>query len=128
MPSTSGYDSLEVDTFLDKILEDYKFLERNEILLKEELEDLMKKITELTEDKKQLEIELSKYKSRFQNIKVSDNVTTENIELLKKINVYEKALYEKRIDPTKLKYKNFDLDDSWHLLEESPCSHRLRCL
>ena len=103
MPSTSGYDSLEVDTFLDKILEDYKFLERNEILLKEELEDLMKKITELTEDKKQLEIELSKYKSRFQNIKVSDNVTTENIELLKKINVYEKALYERGIDPTKLK-------------------------
>ena len=102
-PSESGYDAYEVDSFLDKILEDYEFIEKNELLLIEELEALNKKIKELTDNKKELEIELTKFKSRFQNIKDCDNVTTDNIELLKKINVYEKYLYEKGVDPTKLK-------------------------
>ena len=67
-----------------------------------EVEEKDLKIKKLEEEKSALEIELGKYKARFSNIKAEDNVTTGNIELLKRINLLEKALYNAGIDPSKI--------------------------
>jgi DivIVA domain-containing protein len=98
-----GYDSTDVDAFLDEIIKDYRIVEQNCLLLQSELDELNKKISDLHNKNSDLEIELVKYKARLNNIKDGDNVTTDNIELIRKINLYEKALYDHNIDPTKLK-------------------------
>ena len=101
-PSDKGYNAYDVDEFLDKIIQDYKLVEDNVLLLNKEFEEKDLKIKKLEEEKSALEIELGKYKARFSNIKAEDNVTTDNIELLKRINLLEKALYNAGIDPSKI--------------------------
>ena len=102
-PSKAGYDAVDVDSFIDEIINDYLLIERNLIISQSELNELNKKIESLQKEKSNLEIELSKYKTRFNNIKDEDKVTTSNIELLRKIHSYEKALWDAGIDPTKIK-------------------------
>ena len=94
-----GYDPLVVDQYLDKIIQDYVTVENNVLMMKKEVDDYILKIQDLEEDKKNLEIELSKYKSRFANIKGSDNVTSDNLELLKKIHAYEIFLFQHGFNP-----------------------------
>lgn len=99
----NGYDPLEVDIYLDKILADYKLIESNEILSQEDVDALRKKISDLEELVKKLEIENTSYKSRLSNIKDGEYVTTENVHLIKRINSLEKFIFEKGFDPSKIK-------------------------
>ena len=101
--STAGYDAVDVDTFIDEIIKDYLLIEKNLIISEHEFKELNKKIDSLNKEKTSLEIENSKLKKRFSNIKEEDNVTTSNIELLRKLHLYEKALWDAGIDPTKIK-------------------------
>lgn len=94
-----GYDPLVVDQYLDKIIQDYVTVESNVLMMKKEVDDLIAKIKDLEKEKLSLEIELGKYKSRFANIKETDNVTSDNIDLLKKINAYERFLYQHGFNP-----------------------------
>lgn len=98
-----GYDPLLVDQYLDKVIQDYITVESNVLMMKKEVDDLIKKIKDLEKDKHNLEIELGRYKSRFANIKDTDNVTSDNMELLKKINAYEKFLYNHGFNPSEIK-------------------------
>ena len=94
-----GYDPYLVDEFLDKIIQDYKFVETNNLIAKTDYDALEKEYEELKANYRKLEVEHGIYKVRFSNIKVDDNVTSDNMELIKKVNRYEKLLYKYNIDP-----------------------------
>ena len=98
-----GYDPLKVDEFLDIVLKDYVEIEANYLMKKEEIDALNAKVEQLNKEKQKLEIELGKYKERFSNIKASDTVTSDNIDLIKKINKYETFIYKLGYNPHTIK-------------------------
>ena len=101
--SDKGYDPLSVDEFLDQVIKDYLAMESGSPIESKEADALKKRIAELENKVTNLEIENEKYKTRFANIKESDNVTSDNIELVKKINRYEKFLYNHGYNPQTIK-------------------------
>lgn len=98
-----GYDPFIVDEYLDKIIKDYLTVEANILEDSDVVKKLSDEIEELKKKKQELEIELGKYKERFSNIKASDNVTTDNIDLIKKVNKYERFLYNLGYNPKEIK-------------------------
>jgi len=98
-----GYDPFLVDEFLDNILKDYRLIEDNVLMNKEEIDNLNLTIETLKKEKQELEIELGKYKERFKDIKTTDNVTVENMDLLKRINRLERFLFSKGYNPDNIK-------------------------
>ncbi|MCR5184578.1 MAG: DivIVA domain-containing protein [Bacilli bacterium] len=88
-----GYDPLMVDEYLDKIIRDYKQIEANKLLNERDVANYENKIAALEKKNTELEIELNKYKDRLKDINENDNVTVENIDLVKRINQLEKFLY-----------------------------------
>ena len=101
--SPRGYNPLQVDEYLDSIIKDYLTIEANVLATKEDIDKLNEKVAKLKDDKQKLEIELGKYKERYANLKPSDNVTSDNLELLKKIHKYETFLYRLGYDPNTIK-------------------------
>ena len=101
--SKNAYDATEVDKFLDVIIQDYKMVEANKLVIKEEYDSLVAKNRLLEKEKRGLEVELEKYKAKFINIKSSDNVTTDNIELVRRINTLEKFLWANGYNPDTIK-------------------------
>ena len=103
----NAYDAEEVDKFLDMVLQDYKVVESNVIISTSEYESLRGLYEDIIKmnksDKRKIEVELEKYKARFTNIKSSDNVTTDNIELVRKINALEKFLWSHGFNPDTIK-------------------------
>ena len=99
----NAYDATEVDKFLDSIIQDYKKVEENSLILKKEYEEITAKNRNLEQEKRKLEVELEKYKARFANIKSSDNVTNDNIELVRRINSLEKFLWAHGFNPDTIK-------------------------
>ena len=98
-----GYDPLKVDEYLDAIIKDYIEIESNYLVTKEEYDALNAKVEALNKEKQKLEIELGKYKERFSNIKASDTVTSDNMDLIKKINKYETFIYKLGYNPHTIK-------------------------
>jgi len=98
-----GYDPIAVDEFLDKIINDYLLIEKNILEDASYVQGLLDTIERLKKEKSDLEIELGRYKERFSNIKASDNVTTDNMELLKKVNKYERFIYRIGYNPKDIK-------------------------
>ena len=103
LASKNAYNAEEVDKFLDMIMQDYKVVESNVIIPTKEYETLKSKNKTLESEKRTIEVELEKYKARFTNIKSSDNVTTDNIELVRKINALEKFLWAHGFNPDTIK-------------------------
>ena len=101
--SRNGYDPLDVDMFLDTILHDYKNMESNVVISQKELNEMKTKISDYESRIKKLEIENTSFKGRLSNIKDGDNVTKDNVELIKRINMLEKFIFEKGFDPSKIK-------------------------
>ena len=101
--SPKGYDALEVDEYLDRVLRDYRTIEANYLLEGREVDTLKSRIAKLENEKSLLEIENTKYKNRLSNIKDNDNVTEANIDLVKKINAYEKFLWNHGFNPNTIK-------------------------
>ena len=91
--SKNAYDATEVDKFLDVIIADYRLVEANSLVLTKEYESLKEKNKALEKEKRNLEVELEKYKARFANIKPGENVTADNIEYARRIGTLEKLLY-----------------------------------
>lgn len=98
-----GYDPLVVDQYLDTIINDYRIVEANVIISQKEIDSLQKKIEELERKNEELVIENDRYKARFSNIKSDDNVTTDNINYLKRINALENFMYKHGFDPKDVK-------------------------
>lgn len=98
-----GYDSLQVDEYLDKVLRDYRLIESNCLVEKKEIDKLTAQLKQVEEEKKALEIENAKYKKRFEDIKDNKNVTVENIDLIKRIGVLEKYIFKTGVNPKTIK-------------------------
>ena len=98
-----GYDPYEVDKYLDTIILDYEKVENNYLLAKEEMKTLEDKMKQLEKENKNLFIELEKLKKKYANIKPGDNVTDENIDLIKRINTLERFLWRNGFNPTTIK-------------------------
>ena len=98
-----GYDPLYVDEYLDKIIRDYKTVETNYLVENTEVDSLNAKIAALEKELQELKIENEKYASRLKDINENDNVTIDNIDLVKRINVLEKFLYQHGYIPSQIK-------------------------
>ena len=98
-----GYDPLSVDEFLDKIRRDYKVVEANFLVERRDIENLRDKINRLEAENNDLKIKVSQYEGRLKDIKDTDVVSMDNIELIKKINRYEKFLYQHGFIPDNIK-------------------------
>ena len=101
--SKNAYDATEVDKFLDVIIKDYRTVEANVLVVKQEYEHLVEKNKTLEKEKRELEIEVERYKARFTNINPGDNVTTDNLELVRRINALEKFLWAHGFNPNTIK-------------------------
>ena len=101
--ATPGYNPLQVDQYLDRIIRDYTIVEANYLLEAKEVDSLHERNDYLEEENKKLVVDNEKLKARLSNIKSTDNVTKDNVDLLRRINSLEKFLYEKGFDPTKIK-------------------------
>ena len=99
----NAYDAEEVDRFLDMVIQDYKLVEASVVIPVNEYETLKQKNKVLESDKRKLEVELERYKARFTNIKSSDNVTTDNIEYISRINTLERFLWAHGFNPDTIK-------------------------
>ena len=99
----NAYDATEVDKFLDMIIQDYRTVEANVLIVKKDYELLATKNKNLEQEKRALEIEVERYKARFVNINPGDNVTTDNIELVRRINALEKFLWAHGFNPNTIK-------------------------
>lgn len=101
--NVKGYDAYQVDVALDKVLDDYRFYEKFYNEAKEYIAKLESDIKKYRDEIREKDIELSKVTKRIEGIKDNQNVSTENMDLLQKIDAYERVLYSKGIDPTKIK-------------------------
>ena len=101
--SPRGYNSLLVDEYLDQIIKDYLTIENNALISFDDYDSLVKQNESLKEKVKELEIENGKYKARLANIKQSDSVNADNMDLVKKINKYEKFLFNHGFNPNNIK-------------------------
>lgn len=100
-----GYDALEVDQFLDRVLVEFR---KYETFVTEQLPSLLKAGSQLETLKQQhqaLEIELAVIKDKFAGLSKNDTVTINqnNLELHRRISALEKALYKLGQDPNKVK-------------------------
>ena len=98
-----GYDPLYVDEYLDKIIRDYKLVESNYLMGQSEIASLNEKVANLEQQNNELKIANSKYESRLKDINDNDNVSMDNIDLIKKINRYEKFLFQHGYTPDQIK-------------------------
>ena len=98
-----GYDPLSVDEYLDKIIRDYKMVEANYLVERRDIDSLREKINKLESENSELKILVSKYEGRLKDIKETDVVSMDNIDLMKKINRYEKFLYNHGYMPDDIK-------------------------
>ena len=98
-----GYDPYEVDKYLDIIISDYEKVENNYLGTKEEIAKLNEKIKRLEEESHYLEIELSKMKAKYSNVKPTDVVTDDNLNLIKRINTLERFLWRNGFNPDSIK-------------------------
>lgn len=99
--NVKGYDPLEVDTFLDQVLKDYKVIDNVVINLNDKINDLKKENQELTNELESLKVQ--NVKKSKQTFVVNDYSRLDNLDLLKKISAYENKLYELGVDPSKIK-------------------------
>lgn len=98
-----GYDPLDVDEYLDKILADYRTIEKNLLISSEEKKEMEKQIQSLTDEVKRLQIENARLSSRLSDIKPTDRVNGDNINYIRRINQLETFLYNNGFDPTSIK-------------------------
>jgi len=101
--NVKGYDPLQVDTTLDKVIEDYKAYEKAFNELKVYVAKLEQDIHTLTDANRELSVENAKAKRRMDEIGDDPNVTTNNMEYITRIRKLEAALYYKGVDPKTIK-------------------------
>jgi DivIVA domain-containing protein len=112
-----GYNSEEVDAFLDRIIVDYgsfaeyqkdsqtyiASIESKLKALEADKQALLLDQSKTYEQKKQLEIENASMKNRLSAIKPGDKVSSENFEYIARLNQLESFLYSIGYDPKTLK-------------------------
>lgn len=102
-PNVKGYDALEVDKALDKLIEDLAFYEKYYNDSKNYIRDLESEVQKLKDRIHEQEMEVAKVKNKYSGIRPGQNVTESNIDYLKRISKLEEALYKKGVDPESIK-------------------------
>jgi len=105
-----GYDGLEVDSLLDKIISDYETLEGNILLEKDEYDNLVKEIERLRKENIDLKVKLDNEKNKWKYVKNDGkDIHIDNLVLLRRIGKLEKIIHDRlHINPDDI---TFDPDD-----------------
>ncbi len=100
-----GYDPYEVDTYFDKIIEDYYKFEEIIALNGVDVNKIIKELDELRKANSELKEELEKEKNKWKYIsKDRKDIHIDNYELLQRIGKLEMLIYEKlHINPDDIK-------------------------
>ena len=101
--NVKGYDPLEVDKVLDDIINDLEFYENYVLEAKDYISRLETEIKKNRDEINNLTTEKATLESRLGGIDNDNNVSRENIHLLQRIRLLENKLYEKGVDPNKIK-------------------------
>lgn len=113
-----GYDSQEVDQFLDLIIKDYITFQKDIAALNAEIASCKAQITKLEAKSSsndvltlkgrihQLELENASYKNKVGGLELNDKVNVENIDYIKRINTLETFVWQLGFDPKTLKKRN----------------------
>ena len=97
------YDPDEVDAFLDKILDDYRNIDKIIASFDEEIIRLKRDNESLKATIRDKEQVISIQKSKNFALTNSHEGNLDNLELLQRCSKYEKKLYELGVDPNKIK-------------------------
>lgn len=101
-----GYDALQVDRYLDLIINDYIAFEQfanNYKKLKSSYDDLLKTCQMYKDKLSESEYQKALIKEELSLLKQNNGSNTSNIELLQRISSLEQALYNLGKDPSKIK-------------------------
>ena len=98
-----GYDALEVDKFLDEIVDDYIEMEKYISKIEKEYEDVMKTAKFYKTRLDQTEVQNEVMKEKLGDISNNKDASLSNIDLLKRISALEQALFKLGIDPSTIK-------------------------
>ena len=101
-PAEKGYDPLEVDEVFDGIIEDYKVFEKEVAELNGKCAKQLEDIEELKKELRKSELEIAEVKKQYGAFPKDKGASPDNVKLLRKIDIYERTLWKKGIDPKKL--------------------------
>lgn len=90
----AGYDALEVDKFLDLIVQDYLQFENYIKELNEKISYTESLLSVLKKKNNKLEMDNEILQAKMESIKDNDQVSLGNLDLLKKISKLEQKCYE----------------------------------
>ncbi len=93
-PDVKGYDCDEVDTFLDRILQDYLAMEQYYAEANGYIRDLESQLRKAKETINQLTLDNARMRQRLVGVTDSTDVNSSNIELINRIAKLETALYK----------------------------------
>lgn len=103
---SGGYDALQVDKYLDLIVNDYIAFEQfanNVKKLENSYEELVKTCELYKQKLSESEYQKALIQEELTVLKQNEGSATSNIELLQKISILEQALYNLGKDPSKIK-------------------------
>lgn len=101
-----GYDALQVDRYLDLIVNDYIAFEQYENLTKKlyaNYDELVKTCEIYKTKLSESEYQRTLLQEKVEALKQNEGSATSNIELLQRISTLEQALYNLGKDPSKIK-------------------------
>ena len=98
-----GYNAYLVDSVLDQVIEDLAYYESALVDLTKKNDKLNTKCVNLEVKVKELELEVARLNNQLPSLKNDKNVSRENVNLLKRIDALEKALYARGVDPSRIK-------------------------
>ena len=103
--SPRGYDPLEVDQLLDKVIQDYELFESQVQPVGIDIHKLAKELEEIKKQNEELKRELEKEKNKWKYIsKDHKDIHIDNYELLNRIGKLEMIIYEKlNMSPDEIK-------------------------
>lgn len=97
-PDQKGYNPLEVDQVLDKVIADYNEYEKQLNAAQIVNANKEKELTSLKEELKKAQFEIASLKKQIAAIPKTNGITEDNYSILKKITAYERVLYRKGVD------------------------------
>ena len=97
-PDQKGYDSLEVDQVLDKIIIDYETLTSTINDLAKKAEEQKSKYDELKKEYERAKLQMATLEKKFDALKRVSNVNDDNYTLVNKVAAYERVLHRKGIN------------------------------
>ena len=97
-PNQKGYDPLEVDQVLDKIIKDYETLNSAMNGLADKLEQQKGQHDKLKEEFDRVTVQMATLQKKYDALKRVSNVNDDNYTLVNKVAAYERVLHRKGIN------------------------------